>query len=143
MTEQDDKRIRELLTTRVDAMTNRDAETLAGLSVPGVVGFTLAPPLVHRGEDVEARKAWFAGFDGAIKYEMRDLEVTVGGDVAYSHSLNRLSATPKGSPQSFDLWFRETVCFRKEDGEWRITHLHDSTPFHMDGTMRAAVDLEP
>jgi len=143
MTEQDDKRIRELLAARVEAMTERDAETLAGQFVPGVVAFTLAPPLVHHGEDVEDRKAWFAGFDGPIEYEMRDLEVTVGGDVAYSHSLNRLSTTPKGLPRPFELWFRETACFRKEDGEWRITHLHDSTPFYMDGTMRAALDLKP
>lgn len=143
MTEHDEKQIRELMSARAEAMTKRDAETLARQFVPGVVAFTLAPPLVQHGEDVEARKAWFAGFDGPIEYEIRDLEVTVGGDIAYSHALNRLSTTPKGMPRPFELWFRSTVCFGREDGEWRITHLHDSTPFHMDGTLRAALDLKP
>jgi ketosteroid isomerase-like protein len=36
-----------------------------------------------------------------------------------------------------------TLCFRKIDGEWRITHEHESVPFYMDGSVRAAVDLEP
>ncbi|HEY3469070.1 MAG TPA: nuclear transport factor 2 family protein [Amycolatopsis sp.] len=143
MTEQDDKRIRALISERVTAMTERDADALARQCVPDLLAFTLAPPLAHHGEDVEARKAWFASFDGPIEYEVRDLEVTVGGDVAYSHSLTRLSTTPKGMPQPFELWFRSTTGFRKVDGEWRIAHVHDSTPFYMDGTMSAALDLKP
>lgn len=143
MTEQDEKQIRGLVADRATAMTERDAEALAGQSVPDLLAFTLAPPLAHHGEDVAAREAWFAGFDGPIEYEVRDLEVTVGGDVAYCHSLNRLSTTPKGMPQPFELWFRSTLGFRKQDGGWRITHVHDSTPFYMDGTMSAALDLKP
>jgi ketosteroid isomerase-like protein len=46
-------------------------------------------------------------------------------------------------PQPFELWFRSTVCFRQQDGDWRITHVHDSTPFYMDGSMSAALDLKP
>jgi len=143
MTEHDEKQIRDLMAVRAQAMTGRDAETLAGQYAPDVVAFTLAPPLVHHGEDLEARKAWFATFDGPIEYEIRDLEVTVGGDIAFSHALNRLSTTPKGMPQPFELWFRSTVCFRKGDDGWRITHVHDSTPFYMDGSMSAALDLKP
>ncbi|MEQ0559112.1 nuclear transport factor 2 family protein [Amycolatopsis sp. NEAU-NG30] len=143
MTEQDEKQIRELMTARAKAMTERDAETLAGQYLPDAVAYTLAPPLVHHGEDAEVRKAWFAGFDGPIEYEIRDLEVTVGGDVAYSHCLTRLSTTPKGMPQKFELWFRSTTGFRRTGGEWRIAHVHDSTPFYMDGSMSAALDLKP
>jgi ketosteroid isomerase-like protein len=28
--------------------------------------------------------------------------------------------------QHTDLWFRQTMCFRKVGGEWRIAHEHDS-----------------
>ena len=31
---------------------------------------------------------------------------------------------------------------RTPDG-WKIVHLHESVPFHMDGSQRAALDLEP
>ncbi|WP_410637281.1 YybH family protein [Amycolatopsis sp. lyj-346] len=141
-----EQQIRALLAARELAMKTRDAETLGAQYAPDVVAFTLAPPLAHRGPevtDVAARRAWFETFEGPIDYEIRDLKVTIGGDIAYSHALNRLATTPKGAPAGFELWFRSTVCFRREDGEWRITHVHDSTPFYMDETLRAAVDLKP
>ena len=53
------------------------------------------------------------------------------------------SARPLGAPDAFHLWSRWTVGPRKVDGRWRITHEHRSTPFHMDGSLRAAVDLTP
>lgn len=31
----------------------------------------------------------------------------------------------------------------KSDGAWRIAHRHESVPFYMDGSNRAAVDLTP
>lgn len=141
-----EQQIRDLMAAREAAMAARDASTLGSHYAPDVVAFTLAPPLAQRGADVisvEAREAWFETFEGPIEYEIRDLEVFVGGDIAYCHALNRLSARPKGAPVGFSLWFRSTVCFRREGGEWLITHVHDSTPFHMDGTLRAAVDLKP
>jgi ketosteroid isomerase-like protein len=42
-----------------------------------------------------------------------------------------------------DLWFRETACFRREGGRWRITHMHNSVPFAMDGSDKALLDLQP
>ncbi|HKN57171.1 MAG TPA: nuclear transport factor 2 family protein [Amycolatopsis sp.] len=146
MTEHDEKQIRELMAAREVAMAARDAEAITADYTADVVAFTLAPPLVTEPADVldvEQRRAWFDGFEGPIEYEIRDLEIVVSGDIAYSHGLNRLSTTPKGAPAGFDLWFRATVCFRKEDGRWKISHVHDSTPFYMDGTLRAAVDLKP
>jgi ketosteroid isomerase-like protein len=38
---------------------------------------------------------------------------------------------------------RATICYRKIDGKWMVTHEHVSVPFYMDGTYRAAVDLKP
>ena len=37
----------------------------------------------------------------------------------------------------------ETLCFRKSDGQWRIAHAHESVPYYMDGSVKAAVDLKP
>ncbi len=74
---------------------------------------------------------------------MRDLEITAGGDLAFCHSLNRMSAVPRGHAEAFDLWYRATVCLRRVDGAWRIAHEHTSTPFHMDGSFSAALDLQP
>jgi ketosteroid isomerase-like protein len=144
---QDEAQIRHLIGEQVIGMRARDAERLlTNCYAPEIVKFDLAPPLQHTGPellDVPSLQSWFNGFDGPIDYEIRDLAVTAGEDVAFAHSLNRLSTTPLGATEKLDLWFRATVCLRKVDGTWRITHEHNSTPFYMDGSFRAALDLEP
>jgi PhnB protein len=42
-----------------------------------------------------------------------------------------------------DLWFRSTVGLRRTTAGWQITQEHESTPFYMDGSGRAATDLKP
>jgi ketosteroid isomerase-like protein len=138
--------IRELMDEKATALRARDAETLVAQYAPDAVTFDLAPPLQKAGpevHDVTGRRTWFSGFDGDIAFEIRDLSVTAGADLAYCHSLNSLTATPHGAPDSFTLWFRATVCLRKVDGSWLISHEHTSTPFYMDGSFKAAVDLQP
>lgn len=85
---------------------------------------------------------WFATWQGPIGYEIRDLSVTAGDDVAFGASLNRISGT-RTSGDKADVWARATVGFRKIDGTWMITHEHFSVPFYMDGSYKAAVDLKP
>src|ERR671914_998089 len=67
----------------------------------------------------------------SIGYEIRDLSITTGDDVAFSHSLNRISGTRTNGEET-DVWVRATVGFRKIDGKWRVAHEHVSVPFHMD-----------
>lgn len=40
------------------------------------------------------------------------------------------------------MWVRATICFRKIEGKWMITHEHNSTPFDVE-TGRASLDLQP
>jgi ketosteroid isomerase-like protein len=140
----DEVLIRHLLDDRQTAMRERDAETLISRYTDDAVTFDLAPPLLTSGpRDLAARQAWLAGFDGPIDFEITEIAVTVDGDIAFCHSLNRLGAVPRGTGYRFQLWFRATLGLRKIDDEWRITHEHNSTPFYMDGSFRAAVDLTP
>jgi len=138
--------LRQLMDDQATAMRSRDADYLVSRYAADAVTFDLAPPLQNVGagvHDTEARRAWFATFDGAIDYEIRDLSVLGGDDFAVCRSVNRLSATPKGMTESFQLWFRATVCWRRSGDGWQIVHEHNSTPFYMDGSLRAAVDLTP
>jgi len=138
--------IRELVAAQVDAMRSRDAERLVSWYTPDAVICDLAPPLRRTGaevHDADRLRKWFATFDGPIEFEVRDLAVTAGDDVAFCHSLNRLAATPHGAPEGFNLWFRSTLCLRRIDGSWRVAHEHTSTPFYMDGSFDAALDLQP
>jgi ketosteroid isomerase-like protein len=136
--------IRQVVADQVAGMRAGDAEALVARFAPEVVSFGLAPPLVSSGvRDAVGLRAWFGGFVGPVDFETRDLEVTVGGDVAFCHSLNRMSATPKGMSEPFELWFRSTLGLVRRAGRWLVAHEHTSTPFYMDGSLRAALDLRP
>jgi ketosteroid isomerase-like protein len=139
--------IRSIIADHCAGLRDRDPERVLAAHTADVVQYTLAPPLQHLGVDVEAVRAWMAGFVGPIELEPKDLEVTAGDDVAFAYGLTALRATPVGAPGPFELWMRTTVGLRRIDGRWRVTHYHESTPFHMevaaDGSFRAATDLQP
>jgi ketosteroid isomerase-like protein len=142
----DEATIRELIAEQETAMRTADAQTLVARYAPEAVLFDLAPPLRKSGpevRDADRLRKWFAGFDDRVAFDVRDLDVTVDGDVAFCHSLNRMAANPLGAPDGFELWFRSTVCYRRIEGRWLVTHEHTSTPFDMDGSFRASVDLRP
>jgi ketosteroid isomerase-like protein len=62
--------------------------------------------------------------------------------IAYCHGLVNLRGEKIGEG-TIDMWFRATWCLDRIGGEWKITHEHNSTPFLMDGSYRAATDLIP
>ena len=41
-----------------------------------------------------------------------------------------------------DMWFRETLGYRRDGGAWRIVHQHSSVPLDMK-TMKGQLDLKP
>jgi ketosteroid isomerase-like protein len=124
-----------------------DADGLFALYAEDLVAYSLAPPL-QQGPDtpygtVDGIRAWFAGFDGPVQITFRDPVVSQDGDLALAHTLTQMRMTPAGQDESISLWIRSTFGLRRVDGSWLITHRHDSTPFYMDGSYRAATDLEP
>jgi PhnB protein len=137
--------IRTLIDNWAKAMRAKDADGVVSQYGADNVKFILAPPLQYTRDNPFGKKAleqWFSSFQGPIGYEIRDLNITIGDDVAFCHSLNRMRATTTGE-EKVDLWFRESLGFRKIDGKWTITHEHSSVPFYMDGSYKAAVDLKP
>jgi len=66
----------------------------------------------------------------------------VDRDVAYAYGLQRMTGT-KTDGKEVELFFRATACFRRDNGRWRITHMHNSVPFAMDGSDKALLHLQP
>ncbi|WP_433781341.1 YybH family protein [Actinomycetospora sp. CA-101289] len=139
--------VREVLAEYVAAHAARDAERILACFTDDAVRYTLAPPLAQEPGSpygsVEGLGVWLSTFDGPVVLHHRDPAVVVGADVAFVHTLTSMTATPAGAAEPFTLWFRSTFGLRRIDGAWRLVHQHDSTPFHMDGSFRAATDLEP
>lgn len=139
----DEAQIRKLIEQWAHALRARDLEGVMATFTSDALTFDLAPPLQQdTAERLKALAAWFPGFS-AISYEIgNDLDVAVSGDVAFSHSLNRLGGKLHSGDQ-FAIWVRVSMGFRKVGGTWKIAHAHTSVPFYMDGSFKAATDLNP
>ena len=136
--------IRAAIERRIAALRGKDSAGAVECLADDVVAFELAPPLAlppGAAKDSAGLAAWLAGFE-AVDVDIRDMRIEADGDVGFAHALHHLRGTRVGgSPVS--LWLRSTLCFRREGGEWRIAHAHRSVPFHMDGSVRAAIALTP
>ena len=125
----DETAIRQVIQRLVEAIRNMDLEGVKPIYAPDIVSFDVVPPLQHRGAEAQWRN-WadvFAAYQPPLGYEVRDLTITVGGDIAFAHSLNRISGILRDGRRS-DYWVRWTPCFRKIDGDWRIVHHQASVP---------------
>jgi len=142
-TSQDEADIRALIESVQRAHHAKDAAAIAAPFAPQAAIFDLAPPLAHRGVDVDEKKTWLDTWEGPIDFETRDLHITVSGDSAFGYGFYRMSGTPKAAGRAVSFWMRATVCLQRSEGTWRIVHEHTSVPFYMDGSLRPAFDLEP
>ncbi len=139
--------IRRVIEERVAAIRAKDAERAVASLAEDVVAFELAPPLAlppGAARDEAGLAAWLGGFDD-IDIELREMRIEASEDVGFAYALHHLTGTRVGG-RPVSLWMRSTLCFRREgdgDGRWTIVHAHTSVPFHMDGSFRAAVELEP
>ena len=139
----DEAAIQGLLDDRIRSLHDKNIEGIMALYAPEVVSFDIVPPLQYVGAEA-FRKAWeavFSSFQGPIGYDIADLGITVGEDVAFSHSLNRISGT-LNTGQKTDLWLRWTAGFRKINGKWLVVHHQNSVPVDLQ-TGRAVLDLKP
>ena len=139
----DEAEIQRLLDNGIRSLRDRNIEGVMSSYAPEVVTFDIVPPLQYIGADA-LRKLWedvFSVYQGPVDYEIHELSITVGDDVAFSHSLNRISGTmPNG--QKTAVWLRWTACLRKINGKWLIVHHQNSVPADLQ-TGRAVLDLKP
>ncbi|MGE2719061.1 YybH family protein [Mycolicibacterium celeriflavum] len=128
MTPTDETAIRELITRWAKAVHDGDLDTVVADHDPDIVMFDVPPP--HRGNRGidEYRGSWPPFFDfqrqGAV-FEIVELDVTAGADVAFAWALLRC-ATPQHLAAEPDNRLRLTIGLRKLDDRWVVTHEHHS-----------------
>jgi uncharacterized protein (TIGR02246 family) len=139
----DEADIRRRIDKLVEAIRAMDLEGVKSIYAPNVVSFDIVPPLQHVGAEAQW-KNWedvFMAYQPPLGYEVRDLNITLGDDVAFGHSLNRISGTLRNGKKSA-FWLRWTTCFRKIDGSWLIAHHQASVPMDPESG-RALLNLTP
>ncbi|PKV94115.1 NAD(P)H-dependent FMN reductase [Amycolatopsis echigonensis] len=141
--EGDEAEIRGRIDKIIESLRAKDLEGLKRVYAPDVVSFDVEPPLQHVGMDAKL-KNWekvFTLFE-KVDYEVRDLTVTVGADLAVGHGFGRVSGLLRDGTEANGMWVRATFVFRKTGGDWVIVHDQASVPFDI-ATGKGVVDLEP
>ena len=138
----DEVDIRQRIEAGVAAVRAKDLEGVMALYAPDVVSFDIGSPASvcrSRGEAEGLRGR--AMYQRPLGYEVRDLTITVGDDVAFGHSVNRISGVLKNGDKT-DFWVRWTACFRKIERNWLIVHDQVSVPVDPQ-TRTALLNLGP
>jgi len=131
-TASDDKASIEALETRFhDAFIAKDPNAVMEVYAPGtqLFVFDVSPPRQHVGWR-DYKKDWqelFATFPGPVTFSISDLDITVVGSVAYSHSVQATQVTGKDGSK-MDLVVRVTDVYRRLKGKWLIVQEHVSVP---------------
>ena len=126
----DEDRIRTLIERWAQAVHAGDLDAVVVDHTTDIVMFDVPPPNDGvRGIDAY-RATWPPFFDwqrqGAV-FEIVDLDVTAGEDVAFAHALLRCGM-PSELERDPDNRLRLTIGLRKESGRWIVTHEHHSFP---------------
>ncbi len=117
--------VRELIENWAGAVRAQDLDGILKHHAPEIVMFDVPPPVQSKGIDAY-RKTWdvfYRWFGDAGVFDLSELTITAGEDVAFAHGLIRCAGRDAN-----ELAVRLTVGCRKIDGQWTVTHEHHSEP---------------
>jgi uncharacterized protein (TIGR02246 family) len=141
-TAQDQAAIKALEDKVAAAFNAKDTSAMMSLYVPdqSLIVFDASVPLQYTGATAYT-KDWndfWTTFPGPAKFDISDLDITVGGNIAYSHSIQHATMTDKKG-KKMELTVRVTDGYKKINGQWLISHEHVSVPVDF-STMKPAIN---
>ena len=119
----------------IAAVKAKDLDAIMKVYIPDqtLFVFDVEPPRQYVGA-AAYRKDWQAfldSFNGAITFELTDLDIATDDNLAYSHSIQRVAGTDKQG-KKLDLTVRVTDVYKKINGNWLVIHEHVSVPVDLD-----------
>jgi uncharacterized protein (TIGR02246 family) len=128
----DESAVAALLRRWAGAVHTGDLDTVLADHAPDIVMFDVPPPDDGVRGLAAYRETWPPFFEwqrAGASFEITELHVTAGADVAFAYALLRC-----GTPEDLDAHpgqrLRLTVGLRKTDGRWLVTHEHHSFADH-------------
>ena len=120
--------IRKLIEDWATAVRRKDMPGILKHHANDILMFDVPPPFCAKGL-AEYEKTWplfFGSSPEPPKFEIRELHITAGTDVAFAYAFMRCVVIERG--RANDLDFRLTIGFRKIAGNWTFVHEHHSVP---------------
>jgi uncharacterized protein (TIGR02246 family) len=125
----DETEIRKLVESWARAVRAKDLDGIMANHSPEILMFDVPPPAQSKGIDAY-RKTWdvfFAWSQDSGIFDIEELNITAGDDVAFATALMRCAGTETNGDK-VELDFRLTIGFRKIGGRWTVVHEHHSVP---------------
>ena len=124
----DTDQIRDLIHRWAEAVHAGDLDAVIADHADDIVMFDVPPP--HSGvRGLAAYRATWPGFfewqRSGASFEIVELAVTAGADVAFAHLLLRCG-TPAELEAAPEVRLRLTIGLRRADDRWVVTHEHHS-----------------
>ena len=123
-----DQLINTIITNWAKAVRAKDIPGILAHHSPDILLFDVPDPVVQSKGIDAYRLSWeqvfypWYGDDG--QFEVTELSITAGNDVAFCTGIINCSGTEKG--QKVHIKVRLTIGLRKMGGQWIITHEHHS-----------------
>ncbi|QKZ12577.1 YybH family protein [Spirosoma sp. KUDC1026] len=124
------QQIEQVVRQQERAVQQKDIDGAMANYATDVVSFDVVNTLQKVGlnESRQRLESWLSQFPGPFSYTVDNLEISVTDELAFCHSFNHVKGQ-LASGDEIDMRWRATICFRKQDNAWLITHEHSSVPF--------------
>jgi ketosteroid isomerase-like protein len=130
-----EQQIRDVIADWVeDTKKGRKDDVLRHHTTDAVIYDPLPPLRYLSAEDYrKSFDIWWPETTGDGLFDLQDLQIFAGEDTAFAHAILRCGGTHIDG-EAFEDLVRLTICFRRLDDRWRITHQHTSMPMQMSDT---------
>jgi ketosteroid isomerase-like protein len=125
----DEAEIRDLVESWARAVRAKNLDGILANHSSEMLMFDVPPPIQSKG--IEAyKKTWDVFFAWSVDpcvFEISEMNITAGQDVAFATAMMRCAGTETNGDQ-IELDFRLTIGLRKIGGHWIFLHEHHSIP---------------
>jgi ketosteroid isomerase-like protein len=134
MSAADETQIRDLLRQWASATQKAQRDDVLANHLPDVLIYDVLAPMKYEGAAAYRKSwdEWQPDTEGEGQFELQDLSVTSGADVAFAHGFIKCGGVLPGG-KSFEDLVRATFCLRKVSGSWKVAHQHISKPIQLKG----------
>jgi|SRR6185437_10628575 len=124
---QNEFQIIEIMENWAKAVREKDINGILAFHSINILLFDVPEPVQLKGIE-NYRKSWveqfFSWYGDDGQFELSEIDVTAGEDVAFCHGIIDCSGTENGQKVSYKI--RLTTCLKKTGGQWIIEHEHHS-----------------